>query len=336
VLARADALAQSTTLDAGTPLLARLYRRFVDRPGERRLLESDAPIYDRDHAAVIGRLEVTQTADRWIRLRDRALTRMLNFTVSTSLVAVIAMFAFAAWLALRLERLRRASESALTRSGIETRFPETEARDELGDVARGFSTLLSRLNEYTSYLRTLAGKLAHEIRATDQPDQTSRTVDDRHALEALSDEQGPHPVPVRVGGPQAVSESRSLHQLVDAIGSEDLHLRLEPRASDRLHQLRVLVLAAEHLAGRVTHRGEDDRARVDDRTVEIEEDDGEAHHGAIVTTASAAAFGFYLQVGNRNDPMRVRQVPITTVSSAGYSCVYQKVQSSVGSTAIML
>ena len=113
---------------------------------------------------MIGSLEVTQTADRWIRLRDHALTRMLNFTLATSLVAVVAMFAFAAWLALRLARLRSASESALTRSGLVTSFPETEARDELGDVARSFSTLLARLNEYTSYLRTLAGKLAHEIR----------------------------------------------------------------------------------------------------------------------------------------------------------------------------
>ena len=64
------------------------------------------------------------------------------------------MFAFAAWLALRLSRLRRASESALTRAGLVTSFPETQARDELGDVARSFATLLSRLDEYTQYLRT--------------------------------------------------------------------------------------------------------------------------------------------------------------------------------------
>jgi len=164
VLSRADALTQSPLLSPEAPLLARLYRRFVDRPGERQLIESDAPIYDRDHRLLIGRLEVTQTADRWIRLRDHALTRMLNFTLISSAFVVGAMFAFAAWLALRLARLRRASESALTRSGLVTRFPETAARDELGDVARGFSTLLGRLNEYTSYLRTLAGKLAHEIR----------------------------------------------------------------------------------------------------------------------------------------------------------------------------
>jgi two-component system, OmpR family, sensor histidine kinase ChvG len=183
VLARADALAQPTGLGAEAPLLARLYRRFVDRPGERRLIEADAPIYDSDHRAIIGQLEVTQTPDRWVRLRDRALTRMLNFTLSTTLVAVILTFAFAAWLALRLARLRRASESALTRSGLVTSFPETEARDELGDVARSFSTLLSRLNEYTSYLRTLAGKLAHEIR-------TPLTIV-RSSLENLEAEQVP-------------------------------------------------------------------------------------------------------------------------------------------------
>jgi two-component system, OmpR family, sensor histidine kinase ChvG len=163
-LSRADALAQAPLLSAEAPLLARLYRRFVDRPGERQVIASDAAIYDRDHLAIIGRLEVTQSADRWIRLRDHALTRMLNFTLISSAVLVGAMFAFAAWLALRLARLRRASESALTRTGLVTSFPETSARDELGDVARGFSTLLARLNEYTSYLRTLAGKLAHEIR----------------------------------------------------------------------------------------------------------------------------------------------------------------------------
>jgi two-component system, OmpR family, sensor histidine kinase ChvG len=38
------------------------------------------------------------------------------------------------------------------------------SRDELGAVARSFSELLARLGEYTGYLRTLAGKLAHEIR----------------------------------------------------------------------------------------------------------------------------------------------------------------------------
>ena len=164
VLARADALAQPTGLGTDTPMLERLYRRFIDRPGERQPLIARSPIYDRDHAVEIGQLEVTRSPDRWIRLRDRALTHMLNFTLATSAIVVTAILVFAAWLALRLARLRRASESALTGSGLVTAFPETAARDELGDVARSFATLLARLHEYTSYLRTLAGKLAHEIR----------------------------------------------------------------------------------------------------------------------------------------------------------------------------
>jgi hypothetical protein len=71
-LAHADALGKSTALGPGPSLLARLYRRFVDRPGERQVTQARAAIYDRDHQVVIGELAVTQTADRWIRLRDQA------------------------------------------------------------------------------------------------------------------------------------------------------------------------------------------------------------------------------------------------------------------------
>ncbi len=164
MLAQADALAQAPELGPEPGILARLYRRFVDDPRAHRTIDATAPIYDRKHLETIGQLRVTQTGERWLTLRDRALTRMLNITLVTTIVAVVLMFVFAARLAVRLSRLRSASESALTREGLITTFPETTAPDELGDVARGFSTLLGRLNEYTGYLRTLAGKLAHEIR----------------------------------------------------------------------------------------------------------------------------------------------------------------------------
>ncbi len=164
VLARADALAQPVELQRQLPIISRLYRRIIDRPEGQAPLVSSSPIFDRDHGFEIGRLEVVHTPDRWIRLRDRALTHMLNFSLLTSLVVVSAILIFAASLAVRLSRLRRASESALVNRGLVSPFPEVRARDELGDVARSFATLLGRLHEYTSYLRTLAGKLAHEIR----------------------------------------------------------------------------------------------------------------------------------------------------------------------------
>ena len=164
VLAQQDELAVPGVLAPEPGILTQVYRRFVDRQGEPAFIASGAPIYDARHRTIIGDLAVTQAGNRWEGLRDRALTRMLDFTVVTSVILVIVTFAFAAWLALRLSRLRRASESALTREGLVTEFPEASAPDELGDVARSFSRLLRRLNEYTSYLRSLAGKLAHEIR----------------------------------------------------------------------------------------------------------------------------------------------------------------------------
>jgi signal transduction histidine kinase len=182
VLAQSDELAVPAVLAPEAGILTQVYRRFVDRRGEPQFIASAAPIYDAGHHAVIGDLQVTQAANRWQGLRDRALTRMLDWTLVTSAIAVIVTFAFAAHLAVRLSRLRRASESALTREGLVTQFPETAAQDELGDVARSFSRLLARLNEYTAYLRSLAGKLAHEIR-------TPLTIV-RSSLENLEFEEG--------------------------------------------------------------------------------------------------------------------------------------------------
>jgi two-component system, OmpR family, sensor histidine kinase ChvG len=135
-------------------------------PGQQRLLvAAAAPVLETGSDRVIAMLQVTQTADRWLLLRDRALTRLLNLTLLAVAIVVGAILLFGARLALRLERVRRASDAALTRDGqLRSEFPETAAADELGDVARGFSALLARLGEYTGYLRTLAGKLSHEIR----------------------------------------------------------------------------------------------------------------------------------------------------------------------------
>jgi two-component system sensor histidine kinase ChvG len=182
LLAKANA-PPPAALPPSRSALERFYRTILVNSGEHRFIEASAPIYTAPPRSALGTLRITQTTDRWLTLRDRALTKLLNSTLVTTLVAALAMLAFAAHLGLRLSRLRRASESALTRSGLNTAFPETAARDELGDVARSFATLLGRLDEYTGYLRTLAGKLAHEIR-------TPLTIV-RSSLENLESETAP-------------------------------------------------------------------------------------------------------------------------------------------------
>jgi dedicated sortase system histidine kinase len=133
-------------------------------PDERRtLLAVSAPI--RSGPEPLGVLVLEQASDRLLTLRDRALTRLLNITFIATAVAVLALLAFATVISLRLARLKRAAETALTPDGrVNAVIPGTGARDELGDLARSFAALLQRLNEYTDYLRTLAGKLSHELR----------------------------------------------------------------------------------------------------------------------------------------------------------------------------
>jgi two-component system, OmpR family, sensor histidine kinase ChvG len=160
VLSQVDALAVPTGSGTDRGLLPQLYRRMLERPGDRKVVEAQAPIAALDRHQTMGSVQIVETAEPSLTLRDKALTQLLDFTLITSALVVILMFTFTAWLSWRLARLQRASETALTREGLVPTFPDTAAPD----VARSFSMLLGRLNEYTGYLRTLAGKLAHEIR----------------------------------------------------------------------------------------------------------------------------------------------------------------------------
>lgn len=195
-------------------------------PGQQRLaVAAAAPVLDSGSDRVIAVLQVTQTADRWLLLRDRALTRLLNLTLFAVAIVVGATLLLGAHLAVRLERVRRASDAALSRDGrLQTEFPETAASDELGDVARGFSSLLGRLADYTGYLRTLAGKLSHEIR-------TPLTIV-RSSLENLESE--PLPDSARTYLARAREGSERLGAIVQAMGAAT---RVEEaiRAAERSH-----------------------------------------------------------------------------------------------------
>ena len=127
------------------------------------LLTAAAPIVidGRTQGAVV----LQQAADQLLALRDRALRRLFNLTLIATAAAVILMFAYATWLSLRIDRLRNAAASAVGNDGkISLHMPESTSSDELGALARGFESLLKRLDEHTQYLRTLGGKLSHELR----------------------------------------------------------------------------------------------------------------------------------------------------------------------------
>jgi len=134
-----------------------------------------------------GAVFLEQAGDQLLSLRDRAVSRLFEFTLLATAAAVIVMFGLATWISLRIARLRDAAETAVSSNGeIRLEMPESTSADEIGALARGFERLLVRLNEHTQYLRTLGGKLSHELRT---PLTIVRSSLDNLEAEALSEGQ---------------------------------------------------------------------------------------------------------------------------------------------------
>ena len=115
--------------------------------------------------SVVGALVLEQASDSVLALSNQARVRLMLSTLVISLVAALALFGYASWLSLRIRRLAAAAETAMAPTGeVRADLPGSLAGDEIGDLSRSYSHLLGRLAAYTDYLRTLSGKLAHEIR----------------------------------------------------------------------------------------------------------------------------------------------------------------------------
>lgn len=100
---------------------------------------------------------------------SHAVSRLLRYTLLALLVVGAGLLGYASWLSWRIRRLSRAADAAVNDAGKDSDemfalFPQSAARDEIGDLSRSYRRLLLRLQEYTDYLRSLSNKLSHELR----------------------------------------------------------------------------------------------------------------------------------------------------------------------------
>ena len=180
------------------------------RSGARQelLLTAAAPIFVDGRAR--GAVFLEQAGDQLLALRDRAVTRLFNLTLLATAAAVILMFGFATWISLRIQRLRDAADSAVSSDGkIRLEMPESTRADEIGALSRGFERLLARLNEHTTYLRTLGGKLSHELRT---PLTIVRSSLDNLESEGLREDQQRYVTRAREG-------TQRLQSILSALGA---------------------------------------------------------------------------------------------------------------------
>ncbi len=135
-----------------------------ETPDKRvRILTASYPVI-KNHT-VIGVIAIEETSNAILILQNRAMEILINLSVLTFFITVIVLLGYATRLSVRIMRLRDETERAISAEGrIENDIKRSTQQDEIGDLSRSFSDMLSRLGEYNRYLESMAGKLSHELR----------------------------------------------------------------------------------------------------------------------------------------------------------------------------
>lgn len=114
---------------------------------------------------VLGAVVVEESTRSILDLRDAALERLVLLTLAGFALTALLVLGFASRLSWRIRRLADEAESAIDAHGrIQHLSAASTAGDEVGDLSRSFSALLSRLAQHHGYLESMASRLSHELR----------------------------------------------------------------------------------------------------------------------------------------------------------------------------
>ncbi len=131
--------------------------------GRTAIITALNPVWVGD--TVVGAVVVEETTQAIVSFSNRALVQLAAVTLIAFSVGALTLFFFASSLSTRLRKLRDEADNAIDSQGrVRGLVAGEHARDEIGDLSRGFSTVLERLAQYNSYLENLAGRLTHELR----------------------------------------------------------------------------------------------------------------------------------------------------------------------------
>ena len=149
---------------------------LAGRPGVRLRNTSDGkavvisaahPIWNGDEVA--GAVVVEESTNPILSVRSLALERLLVVTLAVFASAAAVLIWFATRISTRIRRLRDEAESAIDARGRIARpdsrlITAQNASDEIGDLSRSFSAMLSKLSQHHAYLESMASRLSHELR----------------------------------------------------------------------------------------------------------------------------------------------------------------------------
>ena len=131
--------------------------------GKAIIVSAAHPIWVGDQ--VKGAVIVEETTNAVLAERNRAFERLFSIVLAALLLGSVALTLYAARLSARIRRLRDEAEAAIDAQGrVRGVLAGSNAGDEIGDLSRSFSSVLSRLAQYASYREQMASRLSHELR----------------------------------------------------------------------------------------------------------------------------------------------------------------------------
>jgi len=131
--------------------------------GKAVVVSAAHPIWVGDQ--VKGAVIVEETTNAVLAERNRAFERLFNIVLAALLVGSVALTLYASRLTARIRRLRDEAEAAIDLQGrIRGAMSPSAAGDEIGDLSRSFSSVVTRLSQYASYQQNMASRLSHELR----------------------------------------------------------------------------------------------------------------------------------------------------------------------------
>ncbi len=137
--------------------------RRLTGDGKAVVVSAAHPIWVGDQ--VRGAVIVEETTNAVLAERNRAFERLFNIVLAALLVGSVALTLYASRLTARIRRLRDEAEAAIDMQGrIRGTVSPSAAGDEIGDLSRSFSSVVTRLSQYASYQQNMASRLSHELR----------------------------------------------------------------------------------------------------------------------------------------------------------------------------
>lgn len=137
--------------------------RYQNIAGESIIVAAH-PVYANDE--VMGAVLIEKNSSHILGLQRESLLQIISATFIVFLIAIFSLMLFAAWLAYRIRKLQKEASHAIDADGrviAEHITTDQHSSDEIGQLSRDFSSLLSRLKSYTGFLESVPRTLRHEI-----------------------------------------------------------------------------------------------------------------------------------------------------------------------------